>query len=167
MHPQPSESPEVFRQQVQLLFVDASLEVNHFLFWAEKAQSHTRQASGEELVAWYRNAMLIYDFLEKKEQRSFMSRIYMRLNIIRIYGYHDNQSKPYLDEIIDWITPDLPPDVEQLKAEANQWMHLPIERIRELRMLKIKLNVAQQLEEQGLALNEAVHALMPLIAVLP
>ncbi len=167
MHPQPSESPEVFRQQVQALFEDASLGVNHFLFWAEKAQSHTRRASGEEAVVWYRNAMLIYDFLEKREQRFFMSRIYMRLSIIRIYGYHDDRSKPYMDETMGWIMPDLPRDVEQLKAEASRWTELPIERIRELRLLKMKLKIAEQLQENKVVLSDDVLLFIPLRVLLP
>lgn len=167
MHTQPSESPEAFRQQIQALFEDASLDVNHLLYWAEKAQSHTYHASGEEAVTWYRNAMLIYDFLEKREQQSFMSRIYMRLNIIRIYGYHDDQSKPYLDEIRAWIMESLPTDAEQLKAEANQWRQLPLERIREWRMLKMKLKVAKQLSEQSVVLQDEILACIPLISILP
>lgn len=167
MHPKPSESIEVFRQQIQSLFEDASLEVNHFLFWAEKAQAQTRNTSGEEAVGWYKNAMLIYDFLEGREQKTFMSRIYMRLSIMKIYGYNDNRSRPYLDEIKAWIMLDLPTDVEQITTQTGTWMQLPIERIRELRMLKLKLKVAQQLEEQGVELNEALLALMPLKALLP
>ncbi len=167
MHTQPSGSPDVFRQQLQLLFEDDSLEVNRFLFWAEKAQSHTYDALGEEEVVWYRNAMLIYDFLEKREQRSFISRIYMRLSIIRIYGYHDDQSKPYLDEIRAWMMQDLPTDIELLKTEANQWRDLSVERMRELKMLKMKLKVAQQLQEQSVALHDDVLALISLITILP
>lgn len=167
MHPQPSESPEAFRQQLPSLFADTSLEVNHLLFWAEKAKGHIYHTLGEEAVAWHRNAMLIYDFLEKREQKPFLSRIYMRLNIIKIYGAHHEQSKSYLDEIKTWILQDLPIDTEQLKAESSQWMQLPMERIRELRMLKMKLKVAQQLEEQGAELNGELRALMPLKALLP
>ncbi len=167
MHPLPSESPELFRKQIRTLFEDASLEVNHFLFWAETAQGRTRGMSDEQAVAWYTNAMLIYDFLEKREQRAFLSRIYMRLSIIKIYGYHHDLSKPYLDEIMAWIMQSLPTDVERLKTESNQWMQLPIERIRELRMLKMKLNVAQQLSEQGVVLQDEILACIPLISVLP
>jgi|GEM_PF-6845188 hypothetical protein len=163
----PSELPEAFRKQIETLFEDASLEVNHWLFWAEKAQSHTHHASGEELVAWYRNAMLIYDFLEKREQGSFISRIYMRLGIIKAYGYDHKLSRPYLEEIMDWVLQELPADAAPITAESMQWMKLPPERIRELRALKQKLKIAQHLEEQGLALPEHVRALMPLMAVLP
>jgi len=167
MHPQPSESPELFRKQIRTLFEDASLEVNHFLFWAETAQGRARGMSAEQAVAWYTNAMLIYDFLEQREQRAFLSRIYMRLSIISIYGYHNHQSKPYLDEIMAWMAQSLPGDAEPVRAEASQWRQLPVERIGELRLLKLKLKVAEQLQEQGLTLHEDVHSLIPLIALLP
>lgn len=163
----PAQSAEVFRQQIQSLFEDTSLEVNEWLFLAEKAQAHTYHTSGEEAIAWYRNAMLIYDFLEKREQQPFLSRIYVRLNIIKIYGPNHAQSIPFQDEIKAWVMKDLPEDAEQLETESRQWVQLPIERIRELRLLKMKLEVAQQLEEKGIALPDTLLALIPLKALLP
>lgn len=159
--------PEAFRIEIEAQFEDTSLEVNHFLFWAEKAQSHLYHTKGEEAVAWYKNAIQIYDFLERREQRPFMSRIYMRLAIIGIYGYVDAKSKPYLDEIIAWIMESLPADAEAVRSEAAVWTELPIERIRELRMLKMKLKVAQQLQENNITLADHVRSLMPFISLLP
>lgn len=163
----PNESPEVFRKQIEAQFGDASLEVNHFLFWAGKAQGHTYGGNGEEAIAWYSNAMLIYDFLERREQKPFMSRIYMRLAIIGIYGYADAKSKPYLDEIITWIMENMPEDVEAIKIETVRWTQLPIERIRELRMLKMKLKIAQQLHGNNITLTDHVQVFIPLIPLLP
>ena len=164
---QPSESPEEFSKQLQILFSDAALEVNGFLFWAEKAQGHARHASGDQAITWYRNAMQIYDFLERKTQQPFISRIYMRLNVIELYGYGNEKSRPYLDEIIDWIVSGLQADVEQVKTEANRWMQLPVERIRELRMLNMKLKIARKLEENGIKPDNNALDYFPLIDVLP
>jgi hypothetical protein len=61
----------------------------------------------------------------------------------------------------------LPTDAERIKTEADEWVQLAIERLRELRMLKMKLKVAQQLQEQGVALHDDVFALIPFIAFLP
>ncbi len=167
MHPQSSGFPEVFRQQIQARIEGSSPDVNHFLFWVEKAQSHSYQTSGEEAVTWYRNAMLIYDFLERREGKPFLSRIYVRLSLIKVYGYHHDVSKPYLDEINAWMVQDLPADTAQLSIDIRQWMQLSPERIRKLRMLEMKLNIAQQLEEQGLTLNEEIRAFIPLRTALP
>lgn len=167
MHPNPFESPEVFRQQIQTLFEEASLEVNELLFWAERAQGNTYGRNEEEAIAWYNNAMLIYDFLERREQKPFMSRIYMRLNIIRIYGWQDERSKPYLEEISNWILNDLPEKTDQVKTEAEHWQQLPVERIRALRDLNVKLKIAQQLKENGVTLSRQILACIPLSGLLP
>ncbi|MCZ8285569.1 MAG: hypothetical protein O9353_08940 [Bacteroidia bacterium] len=44
-------------------------------------------SDGEEAVTWYTHAMLVYDFLLSKKERSSLSinHIYMRQNILRIY----------------------------------------------------------------------------------
>lgn len=167
MQHMPSQDPKVFRIQIQSLFKDASLEVNHFLFWAERAQGNTYGRNEEEAIAWYSNAMLIYDFLERREQKPFMSRIYMRLNIIRIYGWQDERSKPYLEEITNWILKDLPEKTDQVKTEAEHWQQLPIEKIRILRLLKMKLKIAQQLNENGVTLSRQILACIPLTGLLP
>lgn len=164
---QPADSPVIFRQQLATLFEDTSLEVNEFLFWAERAQGNTYGQNEEETIAWYSNAMLIYDFLENKTGKPFMSRIYMRLNIISLYGYSDSKSLPYLNEIIAWILQDLSDDIEAVKAETGHWQQLPIDRIRSLRDLKMKLKIAHQLNENKIILNDQVNEYLSLINILP
>lgn len=142
--------------------------VNGLLNLGEKALHEAQNSSGDEAISWYLIAIHIYDELEiRKKSFSVSSGDMARLRVISLLGITHKKSSPHIEYLLGLISEYLPIDKDAVRIKAADWQSLPIDDIRNLRKLKMRLKLAQELSEKGLVLPSEMLHLLDLISVLP
>ncbi len=125
-------------------------------------------------ITWNLIALKIYEHLESRRSSLLdMNTAYIRLNLVICgFGINDPRSKPYIDELLNWIAEPLSTlNKLNIEEEAVSWKILPeenkIDKLRFLRAVKMRLKIAAELQKNGLLLEDNIAKLIPYRRLLP
>ncbi|WP_448927895.1 hypothetical protein [Fluviicola sp.] len=142
--------------------------INEFLHLGEKALHQAQNSSGDDAITWYSIVIRIYDELEiRRKSFSVSSGDMARLRVISLLGITHEKSSSHIEYLLGLINECLPVDKDAVRTRAADWQSLPIDDIRNLRKLKMRLKIARELSEKGVVLPPEMLHLLDLISILP
>jgi hypothetical protein len=155
-----------FKSELSTVVSQEPIIINELLHMAERALNFAKSdtAFSEQ---WYDVAIEIYDLRDEINSNKLDSNAMMlRLRLIKTYGAEDPRSIIYIDRIQKWIK-DVVQDLRKDNLNYEHWMKLPVNEIRELRKIKMRLKMAVELQSVGIKIDEEVSDLCSIIINLP
>lgn len=96
-----------------------------------------------------------------------LSAMNFRLNYLLHWGTSSGEPLLMPAQIMHWAFSNLPP-VETIKTETEHWRSLPVERMAELRKIKLRIKMAQEIADKGfVTLSTAQQDYVAIRSLLP
>lgn len=171
-----NKSPEDAAAWLESLTREEMKNANIFAFAQATASNATKfdSLSNEERKKWSCISIKAYHIYSElvdasSKQSCELSEMNLRASMIVRMGAKPEEPLLKLSVIENWCISSLNEQkVKIIEEEINEWTKLPIERIKELRKLKNKLNVCKYLNDNGyLNENNLVQRLLKIIKQLP